>query len=283
MRAVHRILVPVDFSPESQNALRYALQYADQIGAQVTVLHVVVPQVEAVDATVMVNPAIGHLIDAARTGMQQWVAATIAQVQAQQPASELSACKQLVEVGMITATINRIADREAADLILLATQGERRRIDRLFGTVTAGVVRTADCPTLIVPWEGKFRAARQVLYATELKREDLYYVWLILKKFVAETVEFRCVHVHTSVEKTPEISPDDLREFVADLQPELACTAFGIRSDAVTQTLQEVAESFRVDLLVMHRPQHHWLHRLAFRSNTVDMAFLTHAPLLILR
>src|SRR5438874_698394 len=43
MMRLARMLVPVDFSPESKNALRYAAAFARQFGASVTMLHVVEP------------------------------------------------------------------------------------------------------------------------------------------------------------------------------------------------------------------------------------------------
>ncbi|HEX7408087.1 MAG TPA: universal stress protein, partial [Candidatus Binatia bacterium] len=38
---INRILVPVDFSPDSQNALRYAADLAAACGAEIMMLHVV--------------------------------------------------------------------------------------------------------------------------------------------------------------------------------------------------------------------------------------------------
>src|SRR6185436_2854723 len=43
------ILVPVDFSPSSDKALTYALCFAEQFGARVTVLNVVEPAVYPTD------------------------------------------------------------------------------------------------------------------------------------------------------------------------------------------------------------------------------------------
>ena len=44
-----RILVPVDFSAESKNALRYAAAFAQQFGASVTLVHVVKPVICSAD------------------------------------------------------------------------------------------------------------------------------------------------------------------------------------------------------------------------------------------
>src|SRR5207244_12946003 len=43
-----KILAPTDFSPASKNAFRYALRYAEEFGAELTLLHV--PSHEIVDA-----------------------------------------------------------------------------------------------------------------------------------------------------------------------------------------------------------------------------------------
>src|SRR2546423_15281048 len=40
---IKSILVPIDFSPSSKKALAYAIPFAEQFGARITVLHVVEP------------------------------------------------------------------------------------------------------------------------------------------------------------------------------------------------------------------------------------------------
>src|SRR6185503_17535697 len=45
MMKLKRILVPIDFSPPAQKALRYALSFAEQFGARITLLNVVEPAV----------------------------------------------------------------------------------------------------------------------------------------------------------------------------------------------------------------------------------------------
>src|ERR1043165_566406 len=44
---ITKILVPTDFSPASQKALKYAICFANEFGAQLTLLHVIEPPMSA--------------------------------------------------------------------------------------------------------------------------------------------------------------------------------------------------------------------------------------------
>jgi nucleotide-binding universal stress UspA family protein len=59
---INRILVPVDFSPDSQNALRYAADLAAVFGAEIVTLHVVEP-VYVTEPYLGVAPEVGMFLD----------------------------------------------------------------------------------------------------------------------------------------------------------------------------------------------------------------------------
>src|SRR5438874_13338459 len=74
---LHRILVPTDFSKHSDNALTYAIAFAQKFGAELHLLHVVqdlavfIP--DAVTATPPVAPPVETLTAAARAALEQVV------------------------------------------------------------------------------------------------------------------------------------------------------------------------------------------------------------------
>ena len=49
MKEINKILVPTDFSETASHAFRYALWFADQVDANLQLLHVIYPEAEPLD------------------------------------------------------------------------------------------------------------------------------------------------------------------------------------------------------------------------------------------
>jgi len=135
-----RILVPIDFSEQSEKALRYAAKFAEQFGSTVTVLHVIQPVVYPADfgypPTVLESDeAMRRQIDERLESMSR-VAGTNAE--------------SLVRVGQPYLEIAAAARELGADLIIVATHGRTGLKHVLLGSTAERVVRHAPCPVLTV-------------------------------------------------------------------------------------------------------------------------------------
>src|SRR5947207_14963029 len=75
---LHHILVPTDFSKSSQNALTYALAFAEKFGATVHLLHVVQDLALFIPEAIMPAPPVAPPIEqfraAAQTALERAVA-----------------------------------------------------------------------------------------------------------------------------------------------------------------------------------------------------------------
>jgi nucleotide-binding universal stress UspA family protein len=142
---LHRLLVPTDFGKSSDNALTYAIAFAQKFGAEVWLLHVVqdlslfIP--EAVFITPPPAPPVEQFIAAARTALERVVARL--NVDGVSVHSE-------VGVGPPYDEIVRVAREKAIDLIVMGTHGHTGLAHVLLGSVAEKVVRRAPCPVLTV-------------------------------------------------------------------------------------------------------------------------------------
>ena len=131
-----KILVPVDFSECSKKALQYAIPFARQFGAELTLLHLVQRYPMATE----VGPVEIESVE----DVQESLEALRGTVGDAVPA------KALVRVGDSYFGIIEAAKELGIDLIILSTHG-RKGLERvLLGSTTEKVVRHAGCPVLIV-------------------------------------------------------------------------------------------------------------------------------------
>ncbi len=138
-----RILVPTDFSPHSEMAIRRAAQLARQNEAKLVLLHAV--ELFAVyddfyDPVVpMTLEMEEQLVDAARERL-----ASLAR------RLELEGAEQLVIVGTPKAVILNSIQAQGIDLVVLGSHG-RKGLSRLLGSTTSAVANAARCELLSVP------------------------------------------------------------------------------------------------------------------------------------
>lgn len=144
---VTNILVPIDFSTTSHQALEYAVPIASQFEAKITLVHAVETFSLAPGMTYV--PVDGRLLTAPiERNLQRLARRTI----------EPELLRDLlVRAGTPFEVITNVARELEIDLIVMTTHGYTG-VQHLFqGSVTERVVREAPCPVLVVhPTEPEF-------------------------------------------------------------------------------------------------------------------------------
>jgi len=143
------ILVPVDFSSCSRNALLFASQFASCVGAPILVLHVVHDQNRKPGLYVnnRNRSAMRPMDDVAADMLDEF----IEDVRRYESGSEaLSSARALLVNGLPAQRIGEISVRENAALIVMGTHG-RSGLSRLAsGSVAAEVVLRSSIPVTVV-------------------------------------------------------------------------------------------------------------------------------------
>lgn len=140
---IKNLLVPVDFSPCSEKSLAYAIPFARQFGATITLLHVLeIPPVVGAEFTQIDYAAIEARAKDDGT-------AELKQLAAAQAADGVTMRTHLAS-GRSWSEIVDFAKREKSDMIIIATHGHTGLKHVLLGSITEQVVRHAPCPVLVV-------------------------------------------------------------------------------------------------------------------------------------
>jgi nucleotide-binding universal stress UspA family protein len=145
MIELKRILLPTDFSENSQQATIYACALAEQFGSELHVLHVVQDIVAMVPEPGLACPAGGDYLREADESARAALAII--------PDASWSAGRTIVRAtrqGPPFVEIIRYAKDQAIDLIVLGTHGRGGLAHVLMGSVAERVVRKAPCPVLTV-------------------------------------------------------------------------------------------------------------------------------------
>jgi universal stress protein A len=148
-RAFNAILCPVDFSANSEAALRYAAILARNTGCPLFVVYVDDPLLAAVAATRKNAKAV---LQAGERDLRRFVR------RAAGMADDLSVTLITV-AGKPSKEIVKVAERHDCDLIVIGYRGVGGASRLLFGSTTEGVMKATSIPVLAIPPAAR-RAAR---------------------------------------------------------------------------------------------------------------------------
>lgn len=162
-----RILVPVDFSPYSTEALLYATSIADRFSASLVVLHVVNQEaktyathrhLEHRGMPHHVFPLLGpyteaveepqEVTDAVAVDLREWGHVALQEFLPPEVAGH--SLELRVAVGHPFEQILETAQYDKVDLIVMGTHGRSGLKHVVLGSVAERVVRLADCPVLTI-------------------------------------------------------------------------------------------------------------------------------------
>ena len=150
IEAMEKILVPVDFSPYSEEALSYAKELAALYGAGLQLLHTI----EEPAYPYFYNPGvtfspIEHL-EALRVKAEEAMDKLLAETKGPEVPAE-----RFVATGRPSSEIAGFAEEHGSDLVVIATHGLTGLERLLVGSTAEHVVRLAPCPVFTVKSFGK--------------------------------------------------------------------------------------------------------------------------------
>jgi len=142
LRKLKRILVPIDFSEPSLKALSYAVPFAEESGATISLVHIREPIAYPAD--------IANVSPLPVSGMEEAEARGKLYELAYREIEELVPIDVHVRSGRAADEIVNMAKALETDLIIIATHGYKGFMRFVMGSTAEKVVRHAPCPVLVV-------------------------------------------------------------------------------------------------------------------------------------
>lgn len=160
-----KILFATDFSPNSEAALPYALQLANQYGAKLYATHILSPE-----AYLLATPESWPALIMGQEQQQQMDISRLEKHLRSVPHQVLSA------VGDIADVLFQLVEENQIDLLVLGTHGRTGLAKLFMGSVAEKIFRQSPIPVLTigphVPREGKANQFKRIVFATDLSQES---------------------------------------------------------------------------------------------------------------
>ncbi len=262
------ILIATDFSPASANALLYGVLLAKAMNAKVILFHAYTPP----------SPLPALSISISKYGVMMETKQQLDDHAKSVLKEQSSEIETVCEVGDPKEAIISMAKEKKADLIITGMKGTGKNLKKVFGSTSTSLTSGANVPVLIIPEEASFNTLNVIAFATDGEgnplHEDLDKFKDIKEAFDAKVYVVNIMkeddtgHLKFSVNVEEEKYLDISFEYPVDAD--------------ISHGLDAFIEKHSVQMLVMMPHKHDWAEKLFRKSETKDMIFHTHIPLLIL-
>jgi nucleotide-binding universal stress UspA family protein len=273
-----RILVPVDFSPTSIKAFRYAAELVSKSGGSITLYHLYTPATSSTAGLYEQVRVYNKQLEINNLKRLQRLRKKILSDGIEVPVSAIVGRVPVVKNILRFSALNQI------DMIVMGTQGASGLKRVIIGSVAAKIIDKTDIPVLLVPEKFELAPPEKIAFTTTFQRTDkkaLPLVFEIASLYDAEVTFVNLCDPNNPFDITEE---DNLEAYANNLQIEysnLAVQFKQLKTTSITKTMESLHEEIPYDLLVMARRKTGFLNRFFQKSFTKQMAYITRQPLLV--
>lgn len=274
------ILLPTDFSENSMNAIRYALEFFKYQKTTFYFMHAY--QNEFYDHEELKSRDVfDDVLDKVKTASQNNLDILLDKVKEIAPNPRftfhtISAYNTLVE------EVNLIADGKQIDLIVMGTKGKSNERHIVFGSKTFQVLKYVECPILAIPSNYTNTQPKRILFPTNYmmpyKRRELKLLSVLAKSYRSS---IDVLHVSTSHKLS--IRQEDNKAFISNILSDNDVKFCHEESRKVADTIKTYIKEKNIDIITMVNTQHSFLEDMLFPSNIDKVSLGLKIPLLAMQ
>lgn len=274
-----KILIPTDFSSNSQDALAYALSFVEDQETTIHIIHVIMPPfINSVDSGTVNTTVLKILQEEADKRMD-----------ALKVFSDLTYGVSNVKIETkITAgdtihSIKSYAKEIDANLIIMGTMGQNHNIiERKVGTISTSMTENAPCPILLIPHNYKYKKIDNVVFSTDLDHGDPYILYKALKLIEPHNPSVRCIYVSKEKNDMTDKKIEEYGNYIVNNSDSIQTFFEIVIADNIADTVYKQSIKYGAELVIMHKSKKPLLKRIFSSKNVKGMVNITDNPLLVM-
>ncbi|MBA4241509.1 MAG: hypothetical protein C0448_12345 [Sphingobacteriaceae bacterium] len=272
---MNTILVPIDFSETSDNALLYAVNLANHLSSNIVLLHVSAIPVYNNEYNVVAYTVNDSIADSNASLKEK------AELLKKDNAL-LGEVEYFTEVGDFKDTTLSYISNKNIDLVVMGITGHNSAIGKvLFGSNAVSISRESNIPVFIISKDHQYKKIKSIAYASEYDSHITEQTGLIQIKNIASMfgASLSVLHVIPDNHLINEVeSATDL--FVEQKLEQTSHKTYILSEDKASTALLDFIKTHDVDVIVLEQKKHSFLHNLIYPSTTKEIAFSSPIPVL---
>ncbi len=270
-----KLLVPVDFSECSKNALHNAVQIAERMQMEVLLFHSVIVPMGLAEGVPAGN--IGYdfeeLEKSSRERIEQLIQKT--------PSLSKVSYRSIIQYGSLHESINELSKDEEIALIVIGTHGASGLAKALIGSNAYHVIKHVGIPVIALPEDSDIGRMKHIALAGDYRNvpdhDAIHLVVDIVKAFLGQ---LHIIHIDKGevlVKEQIDIARS-MDKYLKHINHSFHFRKF----DDVEEGLLEFAKEADVEMIAMISKHHSFLERLRHRSHTKKMILDIPMPIMVI-
>ena len=268
------IIIPTDFSTVADNALRYGIDMAKQYNFQILLYHVVQLSTANFSHIVYVED-----IDKIMTEHKDAMKNKMEKLKLENPNVDF---EYDVEAGLLFDNLSLKCEKIKPIAVLMGITGSGA-LDKFIGSNAVLDIKHLPCPVMIIPKSAKFTPIKNICLACDLKNVLQSTPLLSIKVFTKIfNAKIHILNVDYKNKNFSAQTPEELQnlEYIFD---DLPHDLHFVEYENVQNAITDFVDSENIDLLMMVPKKHTFFESLFQKSNSKEMAYETHIPILNLQ
>lgn len=265
------ILLPIDFSPQSTIAARYAFEFAKGTGAHVRLLHVIESPYEFPSRK---EEYVTHERIIAKMEMEK-----IRDGFLETEGFENIQTEIVLLEGPVTNTLLSAIRENPLQLVVMGLSEKKDLNKVLFGSVTNRILIESKAPVFAVSDQVDYRRFERILFATDFRDHDKKLILRCKELAHAMHTDLECIHFLTPKENTKEIYSKR-----AELEGELDYKVVSqlVVSEDFVEGVSRYLKSGPPSLLVISRYKTGFFKWLLSTASAAEIATIARVPLIMM-
>jgi len=275
------ILLPTDFSENSWNAIKYAIQFFEDIECNFYLLHVNrLNNLVANDTPLILNGDALEQIYIKPT--KQKLRTILKRISSLSARIKKHKYYTLSDYRFFIESIRKNVDEKHIDYIVMGTKGASGIEKIILGTNTADIITKVKCNTLVVPENAEFVPPKEIAYPTDFTLSSnlqvLEPVSEIMDRFKSS---LRIVHINKN---KVELNNDEKmnKELLEDYFNNDSHSFHYLTNKKVEDAVQCFVESRAINLICMVAKNLNYFQQILFHSKVEEISYHTDIPFLVL-
>ena len=273
------ILLPTDFSENSWNAIKYALQLFKNETCRFYLLNTYTPVIYHVEY-VLVEPAQFGMLDTIKNNALNDLNDFETRIK-----SEFNNPKHTIKSKAVFNTlVQEIIDMVKAndiDYIVMGTKGATGAKEILFGSNTVHVFKNVKCPIIAIPDGFNFETPHDILLPTDydIDYKD-YHIKPILNISALYNTRVNILHVSYGYDLTEDQEKN--KKTLEKYFKKIAHLFHDVRNQTVEEGITNFQLKTRINLLIMINNKRSFFENLFFKSTINQIGFHINVPFLVI-
>ncbi len=274
-----KILLPTDFSDNSWNAIKYALQLFKDQECNFILLNTYTPiiyQFEYIQPSSAQFGLVDTLKEASQKGLDELQKNILSEFN-----NPKHVFTKISSFNSLTTEIDDLYTNNIMDIIVMGTKGASGVTGVLFGSNTIHVIKNAKCPVMAIPSDFSFETPHEILFPTDYEIEyQAKHLKPIIDIAQNHISRVNIMHVYTGNDLTEAQQKN--KSILETSIKNVAHLFHDIKNQNVPEAITNFQLKARINLLVMINNKHSFFENLFFKSTINQIGFHLNIPFLVI-